>query len=67
MKLGVHIGYWGLGLTSEDQLKIVREVLDLVRSHVKPGATTYDLEKAAEPIQVILAETIEHIKEHYRH
>src|SRR5260370_5839531 len=25
MKLGVHIGYWGLGLTSEDQLKIVRE------------------------------------------
>ncbi len=25
MKLGVHIGYWGLGLTSEDQLNIVRE------------------------------------------
>jgi F420-dependent oxidoreductase-like protein len=25
MKLGVHIGYWGLGLTSEDQLAIVRE------------------------------------------
>ncbi|HEV2980644.1 MAG TPA: LLM class F420-dependent oxidoreductase [Solirubrobacteraceae bacterium] len=25
MKLGVHIGYWGLGLTSEDQLKIVQE------------------------------------------
>src|SRR5579862_7302338 len=25
MKLGVHIGYWGMGLTSEDQLKIVRE------------------------------------------
>jgi F420-dependent oxidoreductase-like protein len=25
MKLGVHIGYWGLGLTSEDQLEIVRE------------------------------------------
>src|SRR3989440_13099065 len=25
MKLGVHIGYWGLGLTSEDQLRIVRE------------------------------------------
>jgi alkanesulfonate monooxygenase SsuD/methylene tetrahydromethanopterin reductase-like flavin-dependent oxidoreductase (luciferase family) len=25
MKLGVHIGYWGLGLTSEEQLKIVRE------------------------------------------
>ena len=24
MKLGVHIGYWGLGLTSEDQLEIVR-------------------------------------------
>jgi F420-dependent oxidoreductase-like protein len=25
MKLGVHIGYWGLGLTREDQLAIVRE------------------------------------------
>jgi len=25
MKLGVHIGYWGLGLTGEDQLEIVRE------------------------------------------
>src|SRR5216110_1422354 len=25
MKLGVHIGYWGLGLTSEDQIAIVQE------------------------------------------
>jgi F420-dependent oxidoreductase-like protein len=25
MRLGVHIGYWGLGLTSQDQLEIVRE------------------------------------------
>ena len=25
MKLGVHIGYWGLGLTAEDQLGIVQE------------------------------------------
>src|ERR1700742_3065732 len=25
MKLGVHIGYWGLGLSSEDQLTIVKE------------------------------------------
>src|ERR1700710_1220812 len=25
MKLGIHIGYWGLGLTSEDQLAIVQE------------------------------------------
>ncbi|HEX8102704.1 MAG TPA: LLM class F420-dependent oxidoreductase [Solirubrobacteraceae bacterium] len=25
MKLGVHVGYWGLGLTSEDQLRIVQE------------------------------------------
>jgi F420-dependent oxidoreductase-like protein len=25
MKLGVHIGYWGLGLTREDQLEIVHE------------------------------------------
>src|SRR5215212_4375713 len=25
MKLGVHIGYWGLGLTREDQLEVVLE------------------------------------------
>ena len=25
MKLGVHIGYWGLGISSEDQLKLVQE------------------------------------------
>jgi F420-dependent oxidoreductase-like protein len=25
LKLGVHIGYWGLGLSREDQLEIVRE------------------------------------------
>jgi F420-dependent oxidoreductase-like protein len=25
MKLGVHIGYWGLGLTPQDQLEIVQE------------------------------------------
>jgi F420-dependent oxidoreductase-like protein len=25
MKLGVHIGYWGLGLSAEDQLNIVQE------------------------------------------
>jgi len=25
MKLGVHIGYWGLGLSAEEQLKIVQE------------------------------------------
>ncbi len=25
MKLGVHVGYWGLGLTAADQLEIVRE------------------------------------------
>ncbi|MCV4820162.1 LLM class flavin-dependent oxidoreductase, partial [Escherichia coli] len=25
MKLGVQLGYWGLGLTSEDQLEIVQE------------------------------------------
>ncbi len=28
--------------------QVVREVLELVRSHVKPGATTLDLEKVAE-------------------
>src|SRR5918911_310113 len=25
MKLGVHLGYWGLGLTSDDQREIVQE------------------------------------------
>jgi len=25
MKLGVHLGYWGLGLTTEDQVSIVKE------------------------------------------
>src|SRR5213079_522047 len=25
MRLGLHIGYWGLGLTAEEQLKLVRE------------------------------------------
>src|SRR3954467_5985362 len=25
MKLGVHVGYWGLGLTSDDQKEIVQE------------------------------------------
>jgi len=25
VKLGVHIGYWGLGLTSDDQREIVQE------------------------------------------
>ncbi len=25
MRLGVHIGYWGLGLSSADQLEIVQE------------------------------------------
>ena len=29
MKLGVHIGYWGLGLTGEDQLAIVQEAEQL--------------------------------------
>jgi F420-dependent oxidoreductase-like protein len=29
MKLGVHIGYWGLGLTSEDQLALVKEAEQL--------------------------------------
>src|SRR5690242_4244577 len=29
MKLGVHIGYWGLGLTSQDQIEIVKAAEDL--------------------------------------
>jgi methionyl aminopeptidase len=42
-------------LKSQDEIEkmrragqVVREVLELVRSHVKPGATTLDLEKVAE-------------------
>jgi methionyl aminopeptidase len=42
-------------LKSQDEIekmrragRVVREVLELVRSHVKPGATTLDLEKVAE-------------------
>ena len=29
MKLGLHIGYWGLGLSAEEQLKLVREAESL--------------------------------------
>jgi F420-dependent oxidoreductase-like protein len=29
MRLGLHIGYWGLGLTAEEQLKLVREAESL--------------------------------------
>jgi F420-dependent oxidoreductase-like protein len=29
MKLGLHIGYWGLGLTAEEQLRLVREAESL--------------------------------------
>src|SRR5215212_6018160 len=29
MKLGVHIGYWGLGLSADEQLKLVREAESL--------------------------------------
>src|SRR5215210_5707436 len=29
MKLGVHIGYWGLGLSAEEQLELVREAESL--------------------------------------
>src|SRR5918911_1729199 len=29
MRLGLHIGYWGLGLTSDEQLKLVREAESL--------------------------------------
>src|SRR3954467_1439692 len=25
MRLGLHVGYWGLGLTADEQLKLVRE------------------------------------------
>ena len=44
MKLGVHIGYWGLGLTSEDQLAIVQEAerlgLRLASGPPRPTAPT---------------------------
>src|SRR6188508_1616417 len=29
MRLGLHIGYWGLGLTADEQLKLVREAEEL--------------------------------------
>src|SRR5687768_9784405 len=29
MRLGLHVGYWGLGLTSEQQLQLVREAESL--------------------------------------
>src|SRR3954468_9102327 len=29
MRLGLHVGYWGLGLTAEEQLKLVREAESL--------------------------------------
>src|SRR3954447_12957404 len=29
MRLGLHIGYWGLGLTADEQLKLVREAESL--------------------------------------
>src|SRR3712207_8030497 len=29
MRLGLHVGYWGLGLTREDQLGLVREAESL--------------------------------------
>src|SRR4051794_25876774 len=29
MKLGLHIGYWGLGLSAEEQLQLVREAESL--------------------------------------
>src|SRR5919107_718803 len=29
MRLGLHVGYWGLGLEAADQLKLVREAEEL--------------------------------------
>src|SRR4051812_49694115 len=29
MRLGLHIGYWGLGLTADEQLRLVREAESL--------------------------------------
>ena len=29
MRLGLHVGYWGLGLEAEDQLALVREAEEL--------------------------------------
>src|SRR5688500_20397992 len=28
MRVGLHVGYWGLGLTAEEQLRLVREAED---------------------------------------
>ena len=29
MRLGLHVGYWGLGFTAEQQLEVVREAESL--------------------------------------
>ena len=31
MRLGLHVGYWGLGFTAEQQLEVVREALRLLQ------------------------------------
>ena len=46
MKLGVHIGYWGLGLTSEDQLNIVQEAERLGYDSVSGPLTAYGSDTA---------------------
>src|SRR4051812_12795745 len=37
MRLGVHVGYWGLGLTSQEQLAIVQEAERLGYDSVGAG------------------------------
>jgi methionyl aminopeptidase len=55
MRIESGVGGVAVVLKSTDEIEkmrragqVVREVLELVRSHVKPGATTLDLEKLAE-------------------
>ena len=42
MKLGVHIGYWGMGLTREDQLAIVQEAEEVFATG-QPKLLTYGI------------------------
>jgi len=46
MKLGVHIGYWGMGLTSEDQLGIVQDRAEI---HAHPPSLRPVAERTVGP------------------
>src|SRR5436190_425176 len=70
MKLGVHIGYWGMGLTRDDQLEIVREAERLgydsvwtAEAYVSDAATI--LGWIAVVLKALARERLEFGGEHY--